>query len=82
MYTRVLFKKNLKEDGDVHASISQYRLAIDLKHDLASAWINLGVVLDKVGRDDEAINVYKVITNIIPHINPHSNTGARSHTVV
>lgn len=54
--------KNLKEDGDVDASISQYRLAIELQHDLAAAWVKLGQGLHRVGRDDEAMDAYEVTT--------------------
>lgn len=74
--------KNLKEDGDIDASIFQYRLAIELKHDLASALVSLGVGLSKVGRDDEAMDVYKVTTQVIPFILPDSNTGERIRFVV
>lgn len=61
---RVVPGKNLKANGDTEASISQYRQATELKHDLSSAWVNMGVSLSRVGRDDEAMNAYEVTTNI------------------
>lgn len=64
MYTPVAFDWTiLKEHGEINASISQYRLAIDLKKDLASAWLNLGVALGVMDRDDEAMDAYKVLTH-------------------
>lgn len=58
---RTLPGKTLQEEGEIDASISQYRMAIELKHDLSSAWVNLGVGLSKAGRDDEAMDAYEVI---------------------
>eukprot|EP00752_Nemacystus_decipiens_P009479 g8475.t1 len=51
----------LYDDGDIDASISQYRRAIELKHDLSSAWVNLGVGLSRLGRDEEAKDAYEVV---------------------
>lgn len=51
----------MKDGGDIDASIVQYRLAIDLKNDLGSAWLNLGICLSQLGRADEAVDAYKVI---------------------
>lgn len=55
-----LFGKPLKERGDINASILQYQLAIDLNNDISNAWLNLGIALSAVGRDDEAMSAYKV----------------------
>jgi len=58
-YTSVTFDQS-KELGETEASIDQYRLAIGLKDDLASAWLNLGISLSQLGRIDEAMDAYQV----------------------
>eukprot|EP00752_Nemacystus_decipiens_P012726 g11275.t1 len=59
-----LFAKPLKQRGDINASILQYRLAIDLNNDTSNAWLNLGIALSAIGRDDEAMSAYKVLVEL------------------
>ncbi len=54
----------LKERGEIEASTVQYRLAIDLKNDLASAWLHLGISLGQLDRIDEAMDAYQVNSNL------------------
>ncbi|CAN0427961.1 unnamed protein product, partial [Ectocarpus sp. 13 AM-2016] len=49
----------LKDRGEIDAAISQYRVAINMTNDLASAWLNLGLALAMLDREDEAIDAYK-----------------------
>lgn len=71
---RLCLEKYLKGDGDIDASILQYRLATELKHDLSPAWVNLGVGLTRVGRDDEAMNAYEVTKYFTVDHPGHHNT--------
>ncbi|CAM9765381.1 unnamed protein product, partial [Hapterophycus canaliculatus] len=45
--------------GELEAAVSEYRRAIGLKTDLSPAWLNLGVTLTALDREDEAIDAYK-----------------------
>lgn len=47
-------------NGDVEGAIARYRVAVDRKSDLAPAWLNLGVGLAALGREDEAVAAYEV----------------------
>ncbi|CAM9926309.1 unnamed protein product, partial [Ectocarpus sp. 12 AP-2014] len=50
--------------GEIDAAISQYRVAINMTNDLASAWLNLGLALAMLDREDEAIDAYKVVIKL------------------
>ncbi|CAM9888575.1 unnamed protein product, partial [Ectocarpus sp. 4 AP-2014] len=50
--------------GEIDAAISQYRAAINMTNDLASAWLNLGLALAMLDREDEAIDAYKVVIKL------------------
>lgn len=52
---------NQKELGELEAALAEYHRAIDLETDLTAAWLNLGVTLTALDREDEAIDVYKVL---------------------
>lgn len=51
----------MKAKGYIDASVSRYRMAINLKSDLSSAWLNLGVALASLDREEEAIAAYEVL---------------------
>eukprot|EP00903_Cladosiphon_okamuranus_P006818 g6643.t4 len=54
----------IKDHRDINASIVQYHLATDLNKDLSNAWLNLGIALSAMGRDDEAMSAYKVLVKL------------------
>lgn len=61
MFTLLVSRADkLKAIGEFDAAISEYRRAIDLENDLSPAWLNLGVSLTSLDREDEAIDIYKV----------------------
>ncbi|CAM9108296.1 unnamed protein product, partial [Scytosiphon promiscuus] len=50
--------------GELEAAASEYRQAIKLKSDLSPAWLNLGVTLARLDREDDAIDAYKMLEKL------------------
>ncbi len=58
--------REAERSKDLPTAVSEYRLALKLKPQIAEAWVNLGLDLYVMRKDDEAIAAFQQALNLKP----------------
>lgn len=69
--------EHLLKAGEIDKSVLELRIALSIDPNYAEARYNLGVLLEREGRNNEALTEYKRVTHDAPHLaQAHLNLGA------
>ncbi len=62
----------LYRQGQVHAALERYHVAVEADHDYIEAWTQLGCLHDELGQPDAALEAFEIALNTHPHY-PEAN---------